>query len=277
MASNKQNPPVGFFDLPRELRDMIYAENFPPFHELDLTDPSPSPSPIPSSLAASHPIIATELAEQEIRSYEVLRFEISHLPWSPPGEVYCGAKYIFISFEHHYMNDRETGLRTMIENITKVVSYLQNYDNLEALWAQFGEDAIIDPYWSENAGLSPFGIPAGHYLARIGSESSDQHDDDSSLTVFEALLRPLVTLPRVKSVEILGPDGVERREELEEWWPMGVEVCGEFMVAFCEGLGRWIEGRREEGGLGERIKREFKERFPDQRWDLREGWWEEGL
>ncbi|CAK1364547.1 unnamed protein product [Cercospora beticola] len=274
MASNKQNPPVGFFNLPRELRGMIYAETFPVYHELDLTDSSPPPSPSTSSLAASHPIIATELAEQEIRSYEVLRFEISSLPWSPPDTIYRGARYISISFEHHHMNDREAGFQVMIENITKVVQYLQKYDKLEALWVQFAEDCIVDPFWSEYAGLSPFGFPAGHYLARMGSESSDS-EDDSSLTVFEALLRPLVNLPIVKSVEILGPDGIESREELEEWYPMGVEVCGEFMVAFCEGLGRWIEGERGEGGsLGEMVKREFEESFPDQRWDLREGWWE---
>ncbi|WPB04785.1 uncharacterized protein RHO25_009432 [Cercospora beticola] len=279
MASSKRAPHVGFFTLPRELRDKIYAETLPPYHELNLTDSSPSPSPSPSfvNLAASHPIIATELAEQEIRSYEVLRFEISSLPWSPPAEIYRGARYIYISFEHHHMSDREAGFQIMIANITKVVQYLRQYTKIEALWVGVAEDCLVDPYWSEYAGLSPFGIPAGHYLARMGSESSNPHndaEDDSSLTVFEALLRPLVNLPRVKSVEILGPDEIESREELEEWYPMGVEVCGEFMVAFCEGLGSWIEGRREEGDLGEMVKREFEERFPDQRWDLREGWWE---
>ncbi|GIZ45507.1 hypothetical protein CKM354_000867000 [Cercospora kikuchii] len=279
MASSKRTPPMSFFDLPRELRDMIYAETFPPFHELNLTHSSPSRSRSPSSvnLAASHPVIATELAEQGIRSYEVLRFEISPLPWSPPDKIYRGVRYITISFEHYHMSDREAGLQVMIENITKVVSYLQQYKTLETLWVAFAEDCLVDPYWSENAGLSPFGFPAGHYLARIGSQSSDQHynpEDDSSLTVFEALLRPLVNLPVVKSAEILGPDGVESREELEEWCPTDVEVCGEFMVAFCEGLGRWVEGERGEVGLGERIKREFEERFPAERWDLREGWWE---
>ncbi|KAM3416823.1 hypothetical protein BST61_g8414 [Cercospora zeina] len=263
MSSSEQATPLSFFDLPGELRNMIYDATFPPSHELLLTSHTSSPDPSFLALAASHPVVACESRAREIRSYESLRFEISCVPWSPPRTFYRGVKYVAISFEHHYMVEREAGFRVMIDNITKVVAYLRQYANLEALWVEFADDAISDPYWSEVVSEGPFGFAEVCQLARIEGPESD----GAGLTVFKALLRPLVRMPVVMAVSIYAPDETSDRMDLGAVGVEEMEVCAEFEGAVVEGMRMWIQGEREEG-FGEMVKKCFERMNPNQEWDL---------
>ncbi|KAF2215297.1 hypothetical protein CERZMDRAFT_94715 [Cercospora zeae-maydis SCOH1-5] len=268
MSSSEQVAPLSFFDLPRELRDMIYDATFPPNHHLLLTSHTSSPDPSFLALTDSHPRLARELRAREIRSYESLGFEISYVPWSPPRGIYPGVKQVAISFEHHYMVDREAGFQVMIDNITKAVAYLQRYANLEALWVEFADDAGSDPYWSEVVAEGPFGFAQDSQLARLhGPECG------SGLTVFEALLRPLVQMPIVMSVAILGPEHTSERAELRVVGVEALEVCAEFQIAVVEGMTRWITGEREMG-FTEMVRTCFEKVNPNEDWDLEEEWWE---
>lgn len=253
--------PTGFFDLPLELRQMVYEELYDD-KAFNIRSPVQCRGAI-RNLCATDPRIKDEILDWQDFRYREAHFSASIYTWRPPLERFLPKRLqeICIDIEHYFYYDRAddaASLQQLVsrspqetlnrlqwthENVVKLVKVLNgSLDGpLPRIYVIFphylgGRKISIDPFWCTDPGIDLVGGP----LRTIDGT-------DRSKTMFQYLLEPLIELKKCREFRYDVPTCIHLQNRRGDTEP-GVSrrtLRRDIFHAetFYEAMKEWLEGR----------------------------------
>lgn len=249
---------TGFFDLPAELRYMIYDHCLPEGGKIKVIGQRCADL---ESLSNAHPRLALEVKERAEENCAVLRYTVGWERWEAPlATTYRNLRRIDLmigSYDEHtgeeYLNidnfhllsgeKRNCRVDQMKQNLQEFVKWIgASQTRLETLTVAFEDHDEVNHCWLKSAYFkvadpSETDPLQGHSLQTVDRAGH-------TVTVLEELLLPLCRLPVLENAWIFGLDLVSewskaRSRDLEILYDY------EYMATMIDALVDWLEGRRD--------------------------------
>lgn len=253
--------PTGFFDLPLELRQMVYEELYDD-KAFNIRSPVQCRGAI-RDLCASDSRIKDEILDWQDLRYRNAYFSASTYTGRPPLERFLPRRLqeIEIYIQHYYCWDGADNAKTLQqlvsqrpqetlsrlqrtrENVVKLVKVLNSsFDGplprIYVIFPHYSGDrrTWIDPFWCTDPGIDLVGGP----LRTIDGT-------DRSKTMFQYLLEPLIELKKCREFKYDVPIGIHLQCKRGDTEP-GVSrrtLRRDIFHAetFYEAMKEWLEGR----------------------------------
>lgn len=241
-ASQKRR--TGLFDLPLELRQMIYDACIPTGDAITITD---SDEQSLLNFRSSHPRVDVEISERDKRDHSYVIAITSHTEsWTPPPPgYYTKFRRLDITFESisKASDDRDDSApiridaqpRTMSASVQELVTWVRSHRVDHGI--EFLHIGFIDDY--ELCWLKPHIFSNSRDLYTLATTNIDGLQQ----SIYEFLLSPLRRLPKVQDCFVDWISGVDCFEPTSEdyVWDFG------FMFSCIEVLEMWLTTARHEG------------------------------
>ncbi|KAK5166143.1 uncharacterized protein LTR77_008404 [Saxophila tyrrhenica] len=234
---------TGFFDLPLELRQMIYDEIIPSDRLHTFKEGRWCPSSLEAiahAVNSADPRLRSELSRCGVRLVITLKLSI------PPRRILFDRLRkveIFIDYYERHDDGRpdllsrheatKDEVRPLRAQVGKVANYLARYDNLQDITIRFrDEPKYKHPFWTEE--LREYAFYKGEKASFLATMSHGGRE----IPVVKWILRLLRHLPPCRSVRVVPLDAL---------WPCSSKVDSEgyvYMQELSTAFGKWLGGSR---------------------------------